>query len=366
MYSIAINNETKRVAKFCNYNLQCVLGKNISPKAEGTVFKQNKNISSGYFNCVSMSGNGKYQTTVQRTQDDNNACNMSKIFISNDYGNNWLNVSNRNELIQNWTGVGVSDNGQYQIACFQPGFVYMSNNYGFNWMKTTAPEASWYGVSISGNGQYQLAVSNEYKSDANSNVYLSTDFGIKWESKLNSKLWLNCAISYNGNVMSAIAFSDANEVDENGILPVGSIYISNNFGINWRTEPIIKDYFTNVCMSNNGKYILVSANDCNYGPSLPRPLYLSSDYGNTWNTINLYDSWISVAMSYDGKYQTATSYYQGTESPETGFIYESNDYGKTWKKNTTVNQDEWTSISMSANGQIRTLVSSMCGNLYNA
>jgi photosystem II stability/assembly factor-like uncharacterized protein len=366
MYSIAINNETKRVAVFCKYNIPCILGKTIRPNFEVNVFKQNTNISSGYFNCVSVSGNGQYQTTVQRTQDDNITCNMSTIFVSSDYGNTWLNVSNTNELIQNWTGVGVSDNGQYQIASFQPGFVYMSSNYGLNWMKTTAPEASWYGVAISGNGQYQLAVSNEYKSDINSNVYLSTNFGMSWESKLNSKLWLNCSISYNGNVMSAIAFSDANEVDEYGILPVGSIYVSNDLGKSWRSDPNIKDYFTSICVSSNGKYILVAANDCNYAPSLPRPLYLSSDYGASWTTINLYDAWLSVAISYDGKYQTATSYYQGTEFPETGFVYESNDYGQTWKKNTTAIQDEWTSISMSANGKIRTLVSTTCGNLYNS
>ena len=364
MYAIAINNKTKRVAVVCKYNIQCILGNTIRPNTGINIFKQNKNIASGYFNCVSMSGNGKYQTTVQRTQSDDYTCNMSNIFVSSNYGVNWTNVSNRAELVQNWTGVGVSDNGQYQIASYQPGNVYISNNYGLNWSKTTAPDASWYGVAISGNGRYQLAVSNEYKSDLNSNVYLSTDYGANWEAKLSAKLWLNCSISSNGNIMSAIAFSDKNEVDEFGILPVGSIYVSTDSGMTWINSSV-KDYFTNVCVSGNGKYILVCANDCNYGPSLPRPLYLSSDSGSTWTTINLNDSWISVAISYDGKYQSATSYYQGVDAPNTGYIYESSDYGITWKKNESAKQDEWTGISMSSNGQIRTLVSTMCGNLYN-
>lgn len=366
LYYFTPNNQTKRVAVFCHYNIPCILGqKNTDTR---TIYVKNTNIPSGYFNSISISANGKYQTTVQRTQDGNTNpdCKMSSIWISDDNGKTWTNISlNLAELTQNWTSIGISGSGQYQVASYQPGFIYLSTNYGVNWSKTNAPEASWYGVAISGNGQYLLGASNLYKSDENSNIYLSTNTGQTWEAKLTAKLWLNCAISYTGQYMVAIAFSDSNEVDPNtGLLPVGSVYVSNNYGVDWN-ECTIKDFFTNATISETGQYILVCCNNCNYGPGLPRPLYLSSDFGDTWTTIDLNDTWLSVAISYDGKYQMALSYYQGTDAPDTGYVYESNDYGANWTKNKFLPQDEWTSVAMSANGKIRSLVSSMCGNLYN-
>ena len=367
LYYFTHNHQSKRVAVFCNYNIPCILGqKNIERQ---TIFKQNTNIGSGYFNSISISATGKYQTTVQRTQDDNidPDCKMSSIWISNDNGATWINISeNISELTKNWTSIGVSSSGQYQVASYQPGFIYLSENYGTTWSKTNSPEASWYGVAISGNGKFLLGASNIYKSDINSNIYLSSDNGATWTSKLNAKLWLNCSISYSGQYMAVIAFSDSNEVNpETGILPVGSVYISNNYGDTWN-QATIKDFFTNVAISETGKYILVCANNCNYGPALPRPLYLSSDFGVNWKSIDLPDTWISVSISQDGKFQSAVSYYQGADAPSTGYVYESSDYGNTWTKNTSVGQDEWTSVAMSANGQIRSLVSSMCGNLYNS
>jgi hypothetical protein len=367
LYYFTTNNQTKRVAVFCHYNIPCILGEKNNTRQ--VVFSKNTNIGSGYFNYVSISATGQYQTTVQRTQDDNidPNCKMSFIWISNDAGKTWTNVSKDVvDLIQNWTCTSISSNGQYQIASYQPGLIYISKNWGKNWEKTNSPDASWYGVAISGNGQYLLGVSNLYKSDENSNVYLSSNLGESWTNKLTSKLWLNCAASYTGQYMAAIAFSDKNEVNpETGILPVGSVYVSNNYGVDWN-PCTIKDYFTNVAISESGQYILVCSNDCNYGPALPRPLYLSNNFGISWKTINLNDTWISVAISKDGQFQSAVSYYQGADSPSSGYVYESNDYGATWNKNESASQDEWTGIAMSANGNIRSLVSSMCGNLYNS
>ena len=372
-YYFTANNQTKRVAVFCHYNIPCILGQKNTTNL--TTFSKNINIPSGYFNSISISATGKYQSTIQRTQDDNTDpnCKMSSIWISQDEGKTWQNVSeNMTDLIQNWTCIGISGSGRYQVASYQPGYIYLSTDYGLKWSKTNAPDASWYGVSISGNGQYLLGASNLYKSEENSNIYLSNDNGLTWDAKLTAKLWLNSAISYTGQHMVAIAFSDSNEADQPDpddptklILPVGSIYVSNDFGDNW-SQATIKDYFTGATISETGQYILVCASNCNYGPAKPRPLYLSSDYGLTWKVIDLPDTWLSVSISYDGKYQMAISYYQGDEAPLSGYVYESSDYGITWNKNISASQDEWTGVSMSANGQIRSLVSTMCGNLYNS
>lgn len=361
------NNQTKRVAVFCHYNIPCILGEN--NKINPVLFSKNHKIGSGYFNSISISATGKYQTTVQRTQSDNNDsnCKMSSIWISNDNGTTWKNISTKYipDLTKNWTSVSISSSGQYQVASYQPGFIYLSINYGLEWTKTSAPEASWYGVAISGNGTYLLGASNLYQHDTDSNIYLSSNNGSTWCKQLDSKLWLNCSISYSGQYMTAIAFSDSNKVDSDGILPMGSIYISNNYGIDWN-QSTIKDYFTNVVISETGKYILVCASNCNYGPALPRPLYLSSNYGINWTTVDLPDTWLSVSISQDGKFQSAVSYYQGIDAPSTGYVYESSDYGITWNKNNSLQQDEWTCIAMSVNGQIRSVVSTMCGNLYNS
>jgi hypothetical protein len=330
--------------------------------------------TNGYYNSVSVSYNGKYQTTVQRNQSDT-SCKNGNLYISKNYGKNWRQIfldSNEVSLNLNWTCVSVSGNGKYQSAVVQGGNIYNSNDYGITWIKNiNAPINQWYGISVSYSGQYQTAMPNGFKNSDTPYgfIYTSNDYGNTWKSheEFGNNLWLNCSISKTGQKQVAITFGD--EVD--GVFTeniTGSIYISNDFGNSWNVVPNISNYFNGCVMSYCGNYITVCSSNCNYAPAIPQPLYTSSDGGLNWSVLNSQSTtWLNVAMSGNGKYQSAISYKQDDtiEQKNTGYLYQSFDYGKTWKLNKNVQQNTWTSTSISGNGKIQTLVGTICQGVYN-
>ena len=82
-------------------------------------------------------------------------------------------------------------------------------------------------------------------------------------------------------------------------------------------------------------------------------MYVSTNYGNTWTAKDSARDWRVVAMSADGKIQTAVVY--------NGQIYISSDYGNTWTaKDSTRN---WYGVAMSSDGKIMTSVVNG-GNVY--
>ncbi len=80
-------------------------------------------------------------------------------------------------------------------------------------------------------------------------------------------------------------------------------------------------------------------------------IYISNDYGYTWTAKDSSRTWDSVAMSSDGKIQTAV---------DNGYIYISNDYGYTWTAKAT--SEDWRDIAMSSDGKIQTAVAT--GYIY--
>jgi photosystem II stability/assembly factor-like uncharacterized protein len=130
-----------------------------------------------------------------------------------------------------------------------------------------------------------------------------------------------------------------NYVQKKPLLPVCNVnnWEINNLGDNNSL------FWERVALSYDGRVQTAVIYDGN--------IYNSYDYGNTWqpNKQNFNFKWLSVSMNYDGQYQTALA--------ETEHIYTSNDYGKTWQPNTeTPNNVVWTSVSMSSSGQYQTAV----------
>ena len=98
--------------------------------------------------------------------------------------------------------------------------------------------------------------------------------------------------------------------------------------------------WTGVAMSSDGK-IQTAIADADY-------VYVSTDYGNTWTAKDAERNWYDVAMSSDGKYQTATAY-----SGEDDYIYVSTDYGSTWTPKGSIQR--WWGIAMSSDGKYQTV-----------
>ena len=104
--------------------------------------------------------------------------------------------------------------------------------------------------------------------------------------------------------------------------------IDSGIGARWRF----------IAISSDGKYQTATVSN--------GFMYTSSDSGNTWAEVrtNGIQIWGGVAVSSSGKYQTLTARNNG--------IYRSDDFGKTWA--VTDSAREWYGVAMSSDGKIQT------------
>jgi photosystem II stability/assembly factor-like uncharacterized protein len=132
-------------------------------------------------------------------------------------------------------------------------------------------------------------------------------------------------------------FLGRNKISQNTLL-LKDENIGNSFSTklidsirNWR----------GIAMSSDGKY-QTAVNNAGY-------IYISNDYGNTWREKDSSRTWVDVSMSSCGKYQTAI-----TNSSPFGNIYVSSDYGNTWilAASSIISPQR---IAMSSDGKIQVL-----------
>lgn len=184
---------------------------------------------------ASVSASGQYQTVVA----NGSAGSTSNMWISNNYGSTWTDVSTTN-IINNsgsptydWTGISMSASGQYQTAVASKSgnssgadFIYTSHDYGENWTSAKATSGNWTGVAVSSSGQYQLAVGS------NLQMNFSQNYGNNFQNTSGStKEWFCCAMSSSGQIQVA------------GLAPYSlnpiSNYSDSDYGAYTTTQPII-------------------------------------------------------------------------------------------------------------------------------
>jgi hypothetical protein len=200
--------------------------------------------------------------------------------------------------------------GQYQIVCqsgdltnLTPGNVFVSTNYGANFIGVRInPNQYWLSVGVSDDGRYMLATGRAYINGLlQGRIYKSSDFGSTWVQ---------------------IPLSDFS-------VPPG--YIS----------PINPDYgmwVKGTAISEDGKYqVLATDSVVDSGEGQFRSafiaIYISNDYGVTWNIgwdANLssspYGSFYSATISADGQVIFA-AVGNGPTDPTAGAILRSTNYG---------------------------------------
>ena len=125
-----------------------------------------------------------------------------------------------------------------------------------------------------------------------------------------------------------------------------NVYVSSDYGATWQARNVgnlpqgTALYF--VVMSRDGKFIAAIPN---YGH-----IYTSKDYGLTWQVRSSGDIaasllWKAIAMSDNGQYLVAGVY--------PGNMYTSNDFGETWENRSSgviAGARNWQSIAMSSDG----------------
>jgi len=269
------------------------------------------------------------------------------------FGSTWTTSTNivfngiKSNANKNWVGISLSTNGMYQTAITDTGDIYISSDYGQT--RTVAFNigvSTCNAISISFTGQYQTA-SNGFQ------IFVSSNYGSTWTRTFSggtSNIFV--AISLTGKYQTVVSSGD-------------TVYRSTDYGMTFKPLDINTDLFANVQDSQNNLYqsmemapsagVALSYNGL-YQTIVAEYIYRSQDFGQTWtNVSNANDgfnenSWIAVAMSSDGKYQTALESF--------GYVYISRDFGVTWYvlQDPRFANKNWDSVSISATGQYQTIV----------
>ena len=117
----------------------------------------------------------------------------------------------------------------------------------------------------------------------------------------------------------------------------GPIYISSDYGETWEAK-LTANNWQAVSLSATGQYqTALIYNVC---------MYMSLDFGDTWSVISIAALWKSISLSATGQYQTAVA----INSP----IYISSDFGETWV--TAGLSLGYNGVSVSSTGQYQTAV----------
>jgi hypothetical protein len=235
---------------------------------------------------------------------------------------------------KDWRSISVSDDGT-KIVAVNTNSLWTSSNSGSTWTERL-PWGNWNSVKLSADGTKIFATT---RSNANSYVHISNDFGATWTTTRPSgyECWDLCqvAISSDGTKVFLLLYG-------------GGIYVSNDSGSTWTQTNTNRLAWTTIASSSDGRYVIA-------GQETTRYLYKSSDYGQTWNQLTGADSfngeWVSVEISDDGQKLVATAYNNN--------LFTSADGGTNWTRRSAVSGTS-TRVATSSNGNV--IVASIYGS----
>ena len=326
----------------------------------------------GYYREFWTSDSGEYQLAAL-LNDGNNPGN---IFLSTNYGIDFTPIFTGLTNVY-FRSVAASNNLDRIIALGRDAQAYMSTDSGVTYSIINTGIRTgiknYTDVAMSSNGQYINLTTNGFALGFTlfeGAIYCSNDYGATFTDRSTLggvARWVSTDMSSNGQYHVACT----NQGQTNSPF----IYRSINYGVTWTQEAFILD-LNDVAMSLDGRYQSATAQ---------QGIYRSSDYGDNWTIayrdytkINNYYTTLNtdwrggISISSDGKYQIAglTSvqglyrsgpfYYIDTFP---GYLVTSSDYGVTWQR--TNFRDSWGSCFLSPNG-LHMLAGSRDGNFYTS
>jgi len=291
---------------------------------------------------------------------DENLNFIEEVFKDSGYSTHDEGIWIERESDRVWMDVAASSDGKIQTAVVYEGRIYTSIDYGATW---TARESNrgWYGVAMSSDGKIQTVTDDGPYGGYGGQIYTSADFGVTWTARDSDRLWTRVAMSVDGRIQTALVYGD-------------QVYTSTDYGATWIARSIYKPeelppwngkLLFDVAMSSDGRIQTVACGAHSIFMDLPDYLYVSYDYGVTWTAKGSSQCWCGIAMSSNGRIQTAT--VSTGYTPNDGKIYTSYDYGNTWTL-IVDNIHVFTAAMMSSDGQLQVMgaadriyVSTDCG-----
>lgn len=253
------------------------------------------------------------------------AARTDGVLISADFGNTYNIVSIPNSSLK---AAEISYNGQYQLLGNASNGFYKSSNFGSSWTQVNPVSGQVYQmIGMADNGEHQVVFSWDpisyfmrcFKSSNFGSTFSVTQTFDDFNFKPGADIELGLSIA-------------TTESGEYQICPGrDKPLFSSNYGATWAKITTLPSdavgNFNGVAMSSNGQYQIVGLGvEFISGLGRPGPLYLSSDFGATWNEITALGKrpWGKFAMSADGAVQIATSNF-------TAGIFMSSDFGQNWE-----------------------------------
>ena len=272
-------------------------------------------------------------------------------------------------------GIASSTNGQY-ILCGKffangsqnGGSAIISYNYGETFSSLTSIIGSGdsvSGVAVSNDGSNMIMTRQKGNTGGSllTKIFASGDYGGTWSTAYTSTIEYvmnGAAINGAGNRWVALGCDN--------IYGINSYYI---FKSNFYTAPSVIElhYGTAkaeqgacIAMSKSGQYIIAS-------PPIPTDIYhtflsiyfLSTDYGDTWTTINAPSTRYQIiqftgcTVSAAGDYMSVSCEYQTGSggSAAGGYIFTSSDFGATWIIANTYNGTTLSFVTTDRSGQFQ-------------
>jgi len=182
---------------------------------------------------------------------------------------------------RNWTYgcLSSSKSGKFSIAV--GGEIYVSKNYGVNWTQVQTAQ-NWLGVTSDSTGRYLVAVGVNI-------IKTSSDFGDTWNNitpPLSGKTW--AAVASSSNAEKIFIVSSTAE---------GSIWKSENFGVNWISTNASGSIAWNKISSDRTGTNLMAVGNGNL-------IWRSTDSGVSWIQSSSFPSVniFTISISSNGNY----------------------------------------------------------------
>lgn len=141
-------------------------------------------------------------------------------------------------------------------------------------------------------------------------------------------------------------------------------------------QDLLNGHYSSVASSGSGQHLLMGVNDGGEGYSAASPLFISSDYGTTWENIdediedNMRNSWTSVDISNNGQKMVAASEYTvdlDSFYEDEGQIFVSQNAGNTWSNVSPNDAEDWHTVVISGDGTtIAAIATDDTDNLYTS
>ena len=212
------------------------------------------------------------------------------------------------------------------VSTLSSGQIFTSSDSGMTW---TIRENSryWFGITSSTDGNNLAAIVN-----GGGQIYTSTDSGVTWTPRENNRNWYGIASSADGTKLAAVVNN-------------GNIYTSTDSGVSWTPRENTRGWYAIASSADGTKLAAVVNNG---------QIFTSNDSGATWTARDNNRFWTCITSSADGLKLAAV---------DGNRIYTSTDSGETWTARESVRV--WRVIASSADGT-KLVAAHYGGQLYTS